>query len=158
MLNKHELIGNLGADPEMRFMPSGDAIANVSIATTWRKRDKQTGQTVTETDWHRVVFFGKLAEIVEKFLKKGSKVFISGRSRTRSWEDDKGQKHYATEIIASELVMLDSKMPENYPEGNADPGETRQAKPKQNTKPQNKSMPENYSQGNDDFDDDIPFN
>ena len=105
-VNKTILIGNLGADPETRYLPSGDAVANIRIATTERYKDKSSGETKELTEWHRIAFFGKLAEIVEKYLKKGSSVYIEGRIRTRKWQDQSGQDRFSTEIIADSMQML----------------------------------------------------
>jgi single-strand DNA-binding protein len=105
-VNKVILVGNLGADPETRFMPNGDAVANVRLATTESWKDKQTGEKRELTEWHRVVFYRKLAEIVGQYLKKGSSVYVEGRIRTRKWQDKEGQERYTTEIEASEMQML----------------------------------------------------
>ena len=105
-VNKVIILGNLGNDPETSSMPNGNAVAKVSIATS--EKWKKDGQENERTEWHRVVFFGKLAEIVGQYLKKGSKVYVEGQLRTNQWEKD-GQKHYTTEIIAREMQMLDSK-------------------------------------------------
>jgi single-strand DNA-binding protein len=107
-INKVILIGNLGRDPETRYMPSGGAVTNVTVATSESWKDKQSGQQQERTEWHKVVFFNKLAEIAGEYLKKGSKVYIEGALRTRSYDKD-GQKHYVTEIVASEMQMLDSR-------------------------------------------------
>ena len=107
-INKVILIGNLGNDPETKFLPSGGAVTNVSLATSESWKDKQTGQMQERTEWHRVVFFNKLAEIANQYLKKGSKVYVEGELRTQEWERD-GQKHFKTEVVASEMQMLDSK-------------------------------------------------
>ena len=105
-VNKAIIVGNLGRDPEVRYSASGAAIANVNIATTESWKDKQTGETVDKTEWHRVVFFGRLAEIVNEYLKKGSQVYIEGRLQTRKWQDQSGQDRYTTEIVASDMQML----------------------------------------------------
>lgn len=105
-VNKVILVGNLGADPETRFMPNGDAVANVRLATTESWKDKASGEKREITEWHRVVFYRKLAEIVGQYLKKGSAVYIEGRIRTRKWQDKEGQERYTTEIEASEMQML----------------------------------------------------
>ena len=105
-LNKVILIGNLGADPENRFAPSGDAICNIRLATTETWRDKSTGERREATEWHRVAFFGKLAEIAGQYLRKGSQVYIEGSLRTRKWQDQSGQDRYTTEIRADEMKML----------------------------------------------------
>ena len=105
-VNKVILVGNLGADPETRYMPNGDAVANIRLATTESWKDKATGEKKEITEWHRVVFFRKLAEIVGQYLKKGSAVYIEGRIRTRKWQDKEGQERYTTEIEANEMQML----------------------------------------------------
>lgn len=109
-VNKVILIGNLGKDPEVRYTPTGLAVANINIATTETWKDKQTGANQEKTEWHRVVFYQRLAEIVGEYLRKGSKVFIEGRLQTRKWQDKtSGQDRYTTEIIADSMQMLDSK-------------------------------------------------
>lgn len=109
-INKVILVGNLGNDPDMRATQSGAQIANLSIATSESWRDKQTGEMQERTEWHRVVFFNRLAEIAGQYLKKGSKVYIEGKLQTRSWDDQAtGQKKYSTEIIGNEMQMLDSR-------------------------------------------------
>lgn len=107
-VNKVILVGNLGRDPETRHMPSGGAVTNVSLATSKQWRDRDSGEQKERTEWHRVVFFNRLAEIAGEYLKKGSKVYIEGELRTREWERE-GQKHYTTEIVAGEMQMLDSR-------------------------------------------------
>ena len=107
-INKVILVGNLGNDPETRFMPNGNPVTNISIATSESWKDKQSGQQQERTEWHRIVFFNRLAEIAGEYLKKGSKVYIEGALRTRQW-DKEGQKHYSTEIIANEMQMLDGR-------------------------------------------------
>ena len=104
-VNKVILVGNLGNDPEVRYMPNGNAVANVSLATSDSWKDKNTGDQQERTEWHRVVFFNRLAEIVEQYVKKGSKIYVEGRLQTRSWEQE-GVKRYTTEIVASEMQML----------------------------------------------------
>ena len=108
-VNKVILVGNLGNDPEMRGMPSGGSVTNITIATSENWKDKQTGQPQERTEWHRVVFFNKLAEIAAEYLKKGSKVYVEGSLRTRKWQDQSGQDRYTTEIVAREMQMLDSR-------------------------------------------------
>ncbi len=130
-INKCIILGFLGQDPKMQQMPSGGAVTSISVATSESWKDKNTGEQTSKTDWHRIVFFNKLAEIAGQYLKKGSKVYIEGSLRTRSWEKD-GEKRYATEIVANEMQMLDSK----GEGGNAGGNSTQQT-------------PE--------FDDDIPF-
>ena len=108
-INKVILVGNLGKDPEVRYMPNGQAVANVTIATSESWKDKNTGEQQEKTEWHRVVFFRRLAEIVGEYLKKGSKIYVEGKLQTRKWQDNQGQDRYTTEIIANEMQMLDSK-------------------------------------------------
>ncbi len=105
-VNKVILVGNLGADPEVRYLPSGDAVANIRLATTDRYKDKASGEFKEMTEWHRVAFFGRLAEIVSEYLKKGSSVYIEGRIRTRKWQGQDGQDRYSTEIVADQMQML----------------------------------------------------
>jgi single-strand DNA-binding protein len=105
-VNKVILVGNLGADPEVRYLPSGDAVANIRLATTDRYKDKQSGEFKEMTEWHRVAFFGRLAEIVNEYLKKGSAVYIEGRLRTRKYQGQDGQDRYSTEIVADQMQML----------------------------------------------------
>jgi len=146
-INKVILIGNLGADPEVRYMPSGGAVTNITLATSETWKDKQTGQAQERTEWHRVVFFNRLAEIAGEYLKKGSKVFIEGSLRTRKWQDKDGLDRYTTEIVAAEMQMLDSRS------GGAG-GQFSSAAPSGSNQQQSQSVPET---GMDDFDDDIPF-
>ncbi|MEJ2142769.1 MAG: single-stranded DNA-binding protein [Gammaproteobacteria bacterium] len=108
-VNKVILVGNLGQDPEVRYSPNGGAIANISVATSESWKDKNTGEQVEKTEWHRVVFFRRLAEIAGEYLKKGSKVYIEGKLQTRKWQDKNGQDRYTTEIVANEMQMLDSR-------------------------------------------------
>ncbi|MGF6812750.1 single-strand DNA-binding protein [Paraburkholderia sp. Clong3] len=105
-VNKVILVGNLGADPEVRYLPSGDAVANIRLATTDRYKDKASGEMKEATEWHRVSFFGRLAEIVSEYLKKGSSVYIEGRIRTRKWQAQDGTDRYSTEIVAEQMQML----------------------------------------------------
>jgi len=115
-VNKVILIGNLGKDPEVRYSPDGSAIANFSLATSESWKDKNTGETVEKTEWHRVVLFRRLAEIAGEYLKKGSKVFIEGKLQTRKWQDKEGVDRYITEIVARELQMLDSRGTNEQPQ------------------------------------------
>jgi single-strand DNA-binding protein len=105
-VNKVILVGNLGRDPEVRYMPSGNAVANVTLATTESWKDKQSGEKQERTEWHNVVFYSRLAEIAGEYLKKGSQVYVEGSLRTRKWQDKSGNDRYTTEIIASEMQML----------------------------------------------------
>ena len=107
-VNKVTLIGTLGRDPEVRYMPNGNAVANLTMATDESYNDRQTGQKVEQTEWHRIVVYGKLAEIVQQYLKKGSKAYFEGRLKTREWEKD-GVKRYTTEIVANDMMMLDGR-------------------------------------------------
>jgi single-strand DNA-binding protein len=108
-VNKVILIGNLGQDPEVRYMPNGNAVANVTLATSESWKDKNSGEQQERTEWHRVVFFRRLAEIVGEYLKKGSKVYVEGRLQTRKWQDQNGNDRYTTEIVADNMQMLDSR-------------------------------------------------
>lgn len=108
-INKVIIVGNLGNDPETRFLPSGGAVTNISIATSEKWKDKTTGQQQEKTEWHKIIFFNRLAEIAGEYLKKGSKVYVEGSLRTNKWQDKDGNDRYTTEIIAKELQMLDAK-------------------------------------------------
>ncbi|WP_419420031.1 single-stranded DNA-binding protein [Legionella sp. D16C41] len=108
-INKVILIGNVGSDPEVRYMPNGNAVATLSIATSETWKDKQSGDKQERTEWHRVVCFNRLGEIAGEFVRKGSKLYIEGSLRTRKWQDQQGQDRYTTEIIATDVQMLDSK-------------------------------------------------
>ncbi len=108
-VNKVIIVGNLGKDPEIRYMPSGGAAANITIATSESWKDKTSGEQKDRTEWHRVVFFGKLAEIVGEYLKKGSQVYVEGSLRTNKWQDKSGNDRYTTEIIAKEMQMIGGK-------------------------------------------------
>ncbi len=108
-INKVILIGNLGQDPDVRYMPNGNAVANVSLATSESWKDQNTGETQERTEWHRVVFFRRLGEIVGEYCKKGSKIYVEGKLQTRKWQDKNGQDRYTTEIVADQMQMLDSR-------------------------------------------------
>lgn len=114
-VNKVILVGNLGADPEVRYMTNGDAVANIRMATTESWKDKTSGEKREMTEWHRVVFYRRLAEIVGQYLKKGSPVYVEGRIRTRKWQDKEGQERYTTEIEATEMQMLGSRQGQGEP-------------------------------------------
>ncbi|MGB1110446.1 MAG: single-stranded DNA-binding protein [Gammaproteobacteria bacterium] len=153
-VNKVILIGNLGKDPETRYMPSGGAVTNVNIATTDTWKDKQSGERQERTEWHRVVFFNRLGEIAGEYLKKGSKVYVEGRLQTRKWQGQDGQDRYTTEIVASEMHMLDGRGGSGGSEGMGGGGGSR---PPAQSAPA-ASQPASQSAGGfDDFDDDIPF-
>lgn len=150
-INKVILVGNLGADPEVRYMPSGGAVTNVTIATSETWKDKQSGESQERTEWHRVVFFNRLAEIAGEYLRKGSKVYVEGSLRTRKWQDQSGVDRYTTEIVGAEMQMLDSRggAPGNAP---SMPSTSRQS---QDMSPAHESA--SAPMTSDAFDDDIPF-
>ncbi len=141
-VNKALIIGNLGQDPEIKYTQSGSPVANLSVATSERWKDKSTGDQKEQTEWHRVVVFGRLAEIAEQYLKKGSKVFIEGKIQTRDWEDSEGRKRYTTEVVAREMTMLDSKF---SADSNSDSSDSSDATPKETASKDS------------DFEEDIPF-
>jgi single-strand DNA-binding protein len=152
-INKVILIGNLGVDPETRYMPSGGAVTNVRLATSESWKDKNSGEMQERTEWHRVVFFNRLAEIAAEYLRKGSKVYIEGSLRTRKWQGQDGQDRYTTEIVANEMQMLDGRATG----GSADFDSPRAAAApgRQPQQPQRPSQePPQDMTG---FDDDIPF-
>ena len=160
-INKVILVGNLGRDPETRYMPSGGAVTNVSIATSKGWKDKDSGEQKERTEWHRIVFFNKLAEIAGEYLKRGSKVYIEGELRTRDWEKD-GQKHYTTEVVASEMQMLDSRgeMGVGGPSPGGQSGGQGGGGPSSSGSDSIGSLSPAEDFGpppSDDFDDDIPF-
>ncbi len=150
-INKVILVGNLGQDPETRHMPNGNAVTNVSVATSESWRDKNSGEQQERTEWHRVVFYGRLAEIAGEYLKKGSKVYVEGRLQTRKWQGQDGQDRYTTEIIAGEMQMLDGRGGSG---GGGDYGSSQGGG--QPSAPQSQAAP-TQAKNFDDFDDDIPF-
>jgi len=160
-VNKVILVGNLGRDPEIRYAPSGDAICNVSLATTDTWKDKQTGEKRESTEWHRVVFFGKLAEIAGQYLKKGRSIYVEGNLRTRKWQDQNGQERYTTEIRANEMQMLGGRgegggdVPMGGDDGYGAPAQSSRPAPRQ--APAKSGAPAPSGGGFGDFDDDIPF-
>jgi len=172
-INKVILVGNLGNDPEVRYMPSGSAVANITVATTRSWKDKQTGQQQEETEWHRVSFFGRLAEVVGEYLKKGSQVYIEGRLRTRKWQDKTtGADRYTTEIVANEMQMLGGRAGgsaeyNQAPMSSSRPPQQQQQQQQQAAPQQQRPMqqPQQQQSGyvppaggmDGDFDDDIPF-
>ncbi|HVL77234.1 MAG TPA: single-stranded DNA-binding protein [Noviherbaspirillum sp.] len=157
-VNKVIIVGNLGRDPETRYMPSGDAITNIAVATTDRWKDKATGEQKEQTEWHRIAFFGKLAEIAGQYLKKGSQVYVEGRLRTRKWTDKDGAERYTTEIVADAMQMLGSRQGAGGSGAQMDDGYGGAPAPRQNaggggaSRPASRPAP-NFS----DMDDDIPF-
>ena len=169
-INKVILVGTVGKDPEMKYMPSGDAIANISVATNDSWKDKNTGEKKESTEWHRVVFFRQLADIVGKYLRKGQQVYIEGSLKTRSWEKD-GQKHYATEIVASDMQMLggrpggggmesgpyDESPPQRSNQGNASGGGSSYASNAPAPAANQGGGSNNSANNFENFDDDIPF-
>lgn len=138
MINKVTLVGNLGADPESKTFDGGGMVANITVATTRRWKDRETKEQKEETEWHRVTFYNRQAEIAVEYLRKGSQVYIEGRIKTRKWQDSAGNDRYSTEIIASLMNML---------------GKKSSTAPSSNKPPQEAPPPENYE----DFDDDVPF-
>ena len=154
-VNKVILVGNLGRDPETRYMPDGGAITNISIATTSTWKDK-SGEKQEATEWHRVAFFGKLAEIAGEYLKKGSQVYVEGKLKTRKWQDKDGQDKYMTEVIADEMKMLGSRQGLGGDTGGGDYAKASSAAPSGAA-----SKPASAAKGGaakfDDMDDDIPF-
>ena len=158
-INKVILIGNLGKDPEVRYMPSGGAVANVTIATNEVWKDKQTGEQQERTEWHNIVFYGRLAEIAGEYLRKGRQVYVEGRLQTRKWQDKNGQDRYTTEIIASDMKMLGSR----EGGGGSAAFESREARPPQRpAEPVPGPVPAAPAPAaapgvDNEFDDDIPF-
>ena len=139
-VNKVIIVGNLGADPDAKSMPSGNMVANFSVATTESWNDRDTGERQEKTEWHRVVFFGRIAEIADQYLKKGSQVYVEGKLQTRKWEDRDGNERWTTEIVGSQLEMLGDRMSSGSRQSN--------------------NMDQSTSKSNfsdDEFDDDIPF-
>jgi len=165
-VNKVILVGNLGRDPETRYAPSGDAICNVTIATTDTWKDKSSGERKEQTEWHRVVFFGRLAEIAGQYLKKGSQVYVEGNLRTRKWTDNNGQERYTTEIRADEMKMLGSREGrgdntgprDDYDQRGESQPQAQQVPPRQQRSPAPSPVQSSPAASNfGDFDDDIPF-
>ncbi|MES2583355.1 MAG: single-stranded DNA-binding protein [Pseudomonadota bacterium] len=165
-VNKVILVGNLGRDPEVRYLPSGEPVANITIATSSKYKNK-TGEMVEETEWHRVTFFGKLAEIVGQYLKKGRSVYVEGRIKTRKYTDKDGIEKYATDIIANEMQMLGGREGMGEPAGddgggydNAPPRRAAPAAPRATAAAApaaRQAPPPRPASGFDDMDDDIPF-
>jgi single-strand DNA-binding protein len=150
-VNKVILIGNLGRDPEVRYSPNGQAVANVTLATSESWKDKNTGDKQEKTEWHRVVFWGKLAEIAGEYLKKGSQIYIEGRLQTRKWQDKDGNERYTTEIVANEMQMLGSRQGQGAPAADFAQEEPAAMHSGGGAKPAPAKA------GASDFDDDIPF-
>ncbi len=160
-INKVILIGNLGRDPEVRYTPNGNAICNITLATSRNWKDKNTGEKVEETEWHRVVFYDRLAEIAGEYLKKGRPVYVEGRLKTRKWQNKEGQDVYTTEIIADTMQLLGGR--ENAGMGTEDGGYSREdrgepvARHNPASRPAASKPAVKSSTGFDDMDDDIPF-
>ena len=152
-VNKVILIGNLGRDPEVRYSPSGSAVANVTLATSESWKDKNSGEKQEKTEWHRVVFFGRLAEIAGDYLKKGSQVFVEGRLQTRKWQDKEGKDRYTTEIVANEMQMLGSRGGAGVPNDSFNQDQPAAA---ENSAPAGAKKAGSAAVAGD-FDDDIPF-
>ena len=146
-INKVILVGNLGADPETRAMPSGGSVTNISIATQESWKDKNTGDQQERTEWHKVVFFGRLAEIAGEYLNKGSQVYVEGKLRTQKWQDREGNDRWTTEVVANEMQMLGGRPGSGAPAAQG-PAPTPISQDSSETTPQDSSPP---------FDDDIPF-
>ena len=155
-VNKVILIGNLGRDPEVRYTPSGSAICNVTIATSRNWKDKNSGERVEETEWHRVVFYDRLAEIAGEYLKKGRPVYVEGRLKTRKWQGQDGKDNYTTEIIAQEMQLLGGREGMGAPAGGGDDMEGGYSRPAPAPRAAAPMAPRPAT-GFDDMDDDIPF-
>ncbi len=140
-INKVIIVGNLGADPDSRAMPSGNAVTNISVATSESWNDRETGEPQEKTEWHRVVFFNRLAEIAAQYLKKGSQVYIEGKLQTRKWEDKEGNEKWTTEVIANQMQMLGGSMSGDMSNDNASSSQS--------------TSDNDFS--TDEFNDDIPF-
>lgn len=174
-VNKVILIGNLGQDPDTRYTPNGNAVVNLSLATDESYKDRQTGQMVPKTEWHRIVMFGKIAEIAGQYLRKGSKVYIEGKLQTRKWQNKEGQDVYTTEVVVDingQMQMLDSRggeggmnqgAPAGRPQPQSAPAQSQNSPPPQSggySQGQNQGQPQHggsMPEPVDDFDDDIPF-
>ncbi|KUY50293.1 MULTISPECIES: single-stranded DNA-binding protein [unclassified Burkholderia] len=181
-VNKVIIVGNLGADPEVRYLPSGDAVANARVATTDRYKDKASGDYKEMTEWHRISFFGRLAEIVSEYLKKGSSIYVEGRIRTRKWQGQDGQDRYSTEIVADQMQMLGGRNGGGRSDGGGNGGDnefeqgtrrhasapaSRQpsgqppastaARPQRSAPPPAETQSYGGGGGFDEMDDDIPF-
>lgn len=151
-INKVILIGNVGSDPEVRYMPNGNAVTTLSIATSETWKDKQTGEKQDRTEWHRVVFYNRLGEIAGEYTKKGSRIYIEGSLRTRKWQDQQGVERYTTEIIANEMQLLDSRSASNM-DMSKPASAAPVARTSQNTAPAAMDQHEGFEL----LDDDIPF-
>ena len=155
-VNKVILVGNLGNDPETKYMPSGDAVTNLSVATSESWKDKQSGEQKDRTEWHRVAMFGRLAEIAAEYLRKGSQVYIEGKIRTRKWQDQQGNDRYSTEVIANEMQMLGSRGGSGAPAAGGGSGGPPPGPPSQGSGGAPGGSGGSGGSGGE-FDDDIPF-
>jgi single-strand DNA-binding protein len=153
-VNKVIVVGNLGADPETRFLPSGEAVTNIRVATTDKWKDKASGEMKEATEWHRISFFGRLAEVAGEYLKKGSQVYVEGSLRTRKWQDKDGQDRYSTEIRADTMQMLGRREGGGEPRAASDAGERGEPRAAAAPKPAAAKKPAGKF---DDMEDDIPF-
>jgi single-strand DNA-binding protein len=154
-INKVILVGNLGRDPEIRYTANGAAVANVTVATSESWKDKTTGEQQEKTEWHRIVFFNRLAEIVGEYLKKGSQIYVEGKLQTRKWQDQSGQDRYTTEVVGNEMQMLGSRGGgSSMPSGDMN---FDQSAPPSNAPASSASASKAPASAVDDFDDDIPF-
>ena len=153
-VNKSILVGNLGKDPEVRYSPNGQAVANVTLATSESWKDKNTGDKQEKTEWHRIVFFGRLAEIAGEYLKKGSQNDVEGRLQTRKWQDKEGRDRYTTEIVAGEMQMLGSRSGAGAPSDNFNQDQPETATAAAASAPKGEAS---TAKAGADFDDDIPF-
>ena len=157
-VNKVILVGHLGKDPETRYMPNGDAITNATLATSESWKDKQTGEKKEQTEWHRLVFYRKLAEIAGQYLRKGSLIYIEGSLKTRKWQDKDGQDRYTTEITVNEMTMLGGRGDAGGGQSSGEPQQRQQQqRPQGNGGGQQQRQSAPHSRGFDDFEDDIPF-
>ncbi len=157
-VNKVILVGHLGKDPETRYMPNGDAITNATLATSESWKDKQTGEKKEQTEWHRLVFYRKLAEIAGQYLRKGSLIYIEGSLKTRKWQDKDGQDRYTTEITVNEMTMLGGRGDAGGGQSSGEPQQRQQQqRPQGNGGGQQQRQSAPQSRGFDDFEDDIPF-
>ena len=158
-VNKVILVGNLGADPDQRFLQNGDAVCSINVATSESWKDKQTGDKKEATEWHRVVFFARQAEVAGEFLRKGSKIYVEGRLQTRKWQNKDGVDQYTTEVVAHEMQMLDSRSPSTTDNGQKQTSGQRQQQPRQQAPQQQRQSAPAFAGDFDDEEDDdqIPF-
>jgi single-strand DNA-binding protein len=156
-INKVIIIGNLGRDPEVRYTPNGAAVCNITVATSRNWKDKNTGDKVEETEWHRIVFYDKLAEIAGEYLKKGRPVYVEGRLKTRKWQDKDGKDNYTTEIVAENMQMLGGREGGSYGGGPSGPDSQEESRPSSRPAPSSSGTAPRPAASLQDMDDDIPF-